>query len=51
MTSRVVGALDFATIRVTCDEPSDLGDHVIIARTNQVCHAAQADAAQEDVHP
>ena len=33
-----VGALDFATIRVTCDGPSDLGDHVIIARTNQVCH-------------
>ena len=32
------GALDFATIRVTCDGPSDLGDHVIIARTNQVCH-------------
>ncbi len=33
-----VGALDFATIRVTCDGPSDLGDHVVIARTNQVCH-------------
>ena len=32
------GALDFATIRITCDGPSDLGDHVIIARTNQVCH-------------
>ncbi len=32
------GALDFATIRVTCDGPSDLGDHVVIARTNQVCH-------------
>ena len=32
------GALDFATIRVICDGPSDLGDHVIIARTNQVCH-------------
>ena len=32
------GALDLATIRVTCDGPSDLGDHVIIARTNQVCH-------------
>ena len=31
------GALDFATIRVTCDGPSDLGDHVVIARTNQVC--------------
>ena len=32
------GALDFATIRVTCDGPSDLGDHVVVARTNQVCH-------------
>ena len=32
------GALGVATIRVTCDGPSDLGDHVIIARTNQVCH-------------
>ena len=31
------GALGVATIRVTCDGPSDLGDHVIIARTNQVC--------------
>ena len=31
------GALDFATIRVTCDGPSDLGDHVVVARTNQVC--------------
>jgi len=34
----VTGLLDCATIRVTCDGPSDLGDHVIIARTNQVCH-------------
>ena len=33
-----VGAFDFAPIRITCDGPSDLGDHVIIARTNQVCH-------------
>ena len=32
------GALGVTTIRVTCDGPSDLGDHVIIARTNQVCH-------------
>ena len=32
------GALGVATIRVTCDGPSDLGDHLIIARTNQVCH-------------
>jgi len=34
----VTGLLDCATIRVTCDGPSDLGDHVIIALTNQVCH-------------
>ena len=34
----VTGLLGVATIRVTCDGPSDLGDHVIIARTNQVCH-------------
>ena len=33
----VTGALGVATIRVTCDGASDLGDHVIIARTNQVC--------------
>ena len=32
------GALGVATIRVTCDGPSDLGDHLVIARTNQVCH-------------
>ena len=34
----VTGLLDRATIRVTCDGPSDLGDHVIIATTNQLCH-------------
>ena len=34
----VTGLLDCATIRVTCDGPSDLGDHLIIARTNDVCH-------------
>ncbi|MBR4259587.1 MAG: hypothetical protein IKQ17_11195 [Kiritimatiellae bacterium] len=34
----VTGVLGVATIRVTCDGPSDLGDHLIIARTNQVCH-------------
>ena len=33
-----MGALGVATIRVTCDGPSDLGDHLVIARTNQVCH-------------
>ena len=32
------GALGVATIRVTCDGPSDLGDHLVIARTNEVCH-------------
>ncbi len=32
------GALGVATTRVTCDGPSDLGDHLVIARTNQVCH-------------
>ena len=34
----VTGVLGVATIRVTCDGSSDLGDHVIIARTNEVCH-------------
>ena len=34
----VTGLLDCATIRVTCDGPSDLGDHLIVARTNEVCH-------------
>ena len=34
----VTGVLGVATIRVTCDGPSDLGDHLVIARTNQVCH-------------
>ncbi len=32
------GSLDCATVRVTCDGPSALGDHVVIAKTNQVCH-------------
>ena len=32
------GAFGVATIRVTCDGSSDLGDHLIIARTNDVCH-------------
>ena len=34
----VTGVLGIATIRVTCDGPSDLGDHLIVARTNEVCH-------------
>ena len=32
------GGLGVATVRVTCDGPSDLGDHVVVARTNEVCH-------------
>ena len=32
----VTGVTDTATVRVTCDGPSDLGDQVIIARTNEV---------------
>ena len=31
------GIAKAATIRITCDGASDLGDHVIIARANQVC--------------
>ena len=34
----VTGLLGVATVRVTCDGASDLGDHLVIARTNQVCH-------------
>ncbi len=34
----VTGLLGVATVRVTCDGASDLGDHIVIARTNQVCH-------------
>ena len=32
------GSLDCATVRVTCDGQSALGDHVVIAKTNQMCH-------------
>jgi hypothetical protein len=32
----VTGTTDKATVRVTCDGLSDLGDHVIIAKPNQV---------------
>ena len=32
------GFLDSVTVRVTSDGASDLGDHIVIARTNQVCH-------------
>ena len=31
------GALGVAEIAVDCDGPSDLGDHLVIARTNEVC--------------
>ena len=34
----VTGIIGIATIRVTCDGSSDLGDHLVIARTNQTCH-------------
>ena len=34
----VTGVLGVASISITCDGPSDLGDHAIIARTNEVCH-------------
>ena len=43
------GALGVATIRVTCDGPSDLGDHVIVARTNEVCHVPLLAGATYDV--
>ena len=32
------GALGVANIKIVCDGPSDLGNHDIIARINQVCH-------------
>ena len=32
------GRLGVARISVVCDGPSNLGDHLIVARTNQVCH-------------
>ena len=35
---RVSGALDYATISVTCDGSSTLGNHVIIARKNEIIH-------------
>ena len=34
----VTGSLGVAKISVTCDGESNLGNHVIIARTNQLCH-------------
>ncbi|MBQ8125339.1 MAG: hypothetical protein IJ173_05540 [Kiritimatiellae bacterium] len=43
------GVLGVATIRVTCDGPSDLGDHVIVARTNEVCHVPLLAGATYDV--
>ena len=34
----VTGRAGVAEIRITCDGVSNLGDHLIIARTNDVCH-------------
>ncbi len=34
----VTDALGVATVRVTCDGQSSLGDMVVVARTNEVCH-------------
>ena len=34
----VTGRVGVAEIRITCDGVSNLGDHLIIARTNEVCH-------------
>ena len=45
----VTGAVDTATVRVTCDGPSDLGDHVIIARTNEVFRVPLLKGACYDV--
>ena len=45
----VTGVIDTATVRVTCDGPSDLGDHVIIARTNEVFRVPLLKGACYDV--
>ena len=45
----VTGVTDIATVRVTCDGPSDLGDHVIIARTNEVFRVPLLKGACYDV--
>ena len=45
----VTGVTDTATVRVTCDGPSDLGDHVIIARTNEVFRVSLLKGAYYDI--
>ena len=45
----VTGVVDTATVRVTCDGPSDLGDQVIIARTNEVFRVPLLKGACYDV--
>ena len=45
----VTGVTDKATVRVTCDGPSDLGDHVIIARTNEVFRVPLLKGAYYDI--
>ena len=45
----VTGAVDTATVRVTCDGPSDLGDQVIIARTNEVFRVPLLKGAYYDI--
>ena len=45
----VTGLADTATVRVTCDGPSDLGDQVIIARTNEVFRVPLLKGAYYDI--
>ena len=45
----VTGVTDTATVRVTCDGPSDLGDHIIIARTNEVFRVPLLKGAYYDI--
>ena len=45
----VTGVIDTATVRVTCDGPSDLGDQVIIARTNEVFRVPLLKGAYYDI--
>ena len=42
----VGGAEATATVRVTCDGPSNLGDMIVIARTNEVCRVPMLVGAQ-----
>ena len=45
----VTGVVDTATVRVTCDGPSDLGDHIIIVRTNEVFSVPLLKGAYYDI--